>query len=52
MLYNRYRGGDTSMRGFKRFQRRSMHTVEVLVNVAKKSIDLQNEQVSLGLSQL
>eukprot|EP00955_Chlamydomonas_euryale_P033779 349632-Chlamydomonas_euryale.AAC.37 len=44
MLYNRHRGGDPTMRGFKRFQRRSMHTVEVIVNVRQKSLRLQNEQ--------
>ncbi|KAG1672240.1 hypothetical protein FOA52_002941 [Chlamydomonas sp. UWO 241] len=44
MLYNRYRGGDPTMRGFKRFQRRSMHTIEILVDTYKNTIVLQNEQ--------
>jgi hypothetical protein len=45
MLYNRYRGGDASLAGFKMNQRRSMHTVEVQISHDYTSFELVNEQV-------
>ena len=51
LLYNRWRGGDESMRGFKRNQRRSMHASEVIMVDGFETIGLTNEQVSQTVSQ-
>ncbi|GAX82904.1 hypothetical protein CEUSTIGMA_g10330.t1 [Chlamydomonas eustigma] len=45
MLYNRWHGGDESMRGFKRLQHRSMHVSEVVVDAAAAhQISIVNDQ--------
>jgi hypothetical protein len=48
LLYNRWRGGDASMRGFKRNQRRSMHVSEISLSEGFGSIGITNEQVGTG----
>ena len=48
LLYNRWRGGDASMRGFKRNQRRSMHVSEVSISEDLSAIGVTNEQASEG----
>lgn len=58
MVYNRWRGGDPAMRGFKRFQRRSMHVVEVRLEGdaggdgrGLTGVRLENEQELLYIGQ-
>lgn len=58
MVYNRWRGGDPAMRGFKRFQRRSMHVVEVHLDGdaggdgrGLTGVRLENEQELLYIGQ-
>ncbi|GAX77929.1 hypothetical protein CEUSTIGMA_g5371.t1 [Chlamydomonas eustigma] len=51
LLYNRWRGGDVSMQGFKRNQRRSMHVSEVTLSQDFQSIELKNEQELIYIHQ-